>query len=119
MTQGIRHLTLGLMLALPTIASAKEYQVPPSSTGPSAAYISDAAMERCIIVYNQMLDIERELSRASLTLDRYDAGAVNAYNQQVDQHRTMSRQFNRDCAGKSSESAYRAAQALNNGQRTQ
>tara|TARA_B100000424_G_scaffold271641_1_gene275433 strand:+ start:1613 stop:1804 length:192 start_codon:yes stop_codon:yes gene_type:complete len=63
MKQGIRHLALGLMLALPTIASAKEYQVPPSSTGPSAAY--------------------------------------------------------RDCAGKSSESAYRAAQALNNGQRTQ
>ncbi|MFP5300757.1 hypothetical protein R2R70_05970 [Cobetia sp. SIMBA_158] len=107
---------LGALFTLPAVAIAKEYQAPPSSSGMSAAYISDEAMERCIIMYNQMLDLERQLSEDSRTLDLYNQSAVNAYNQRVDEQRRLSSQFNHDCAGKSSESARRAAEALNNSQ---
>jgi hypothetical protein len=48
-------------------------------------------------------------------VDQYDEASVNAYNDKVSRHISMADAFNSDCAGKQSESAWRAAQELNNG----
>jgi hypothetical protein len=92
--------------------SAKVYEVPPSSaTSSSVPVISDYAMEQCVILYNDAKDLKREMT--SMYVDRYSQTSVNTYNNKVNRHSQMINQFNRDCAGKQSESAYRAAQKLN------
>lgn len=80
MKQWIAGATLGALFTRPAVSIAKEYQVPHSSRGMSIAYISDEAMKHCIIVYNQMIDQERQLTHESSTLDRYSQVSVNAYN---------------------------------------
>ncbi len=94
-------------------AVAVEYQVPPSSsTRGSVPYISDAAMEDCVKLYNKASWLMEEID--STQVDNYSQTSVNNYNNKVNRHSNMINTFNSDCAGKQSYSAYKAAQKLNN-----
>lgn len=93
-------------------ATAQEYEVPPSdSTTSSVPYISDEAMKACVVLYNEAKWLADEIDAAAV--NRYSQASVNAYNEKVSRHSTMTASFNNDCAGKQSESAWRAAQELN------
>ncbi len=94
------------------LAQEQEYEVPPSdSTSSSAPVISDDAMKECVRIYNEAKWLADEIDGAEV--DQYSEVAVNAHNDKVARHTSMTDAFNRDCAGKQSESAYRAAQELN------
>jgi len=92
---------------------ANQYQVPPtSSTRGSVPVISDAAMEECVKLYNKAKWLMEEIDRTQV--NSYSQSSVNSYNTKVKHHASMTKSFNRDCAGKQSYSAYKAAQKLNN-----
>ena len=93
---------------------AQTYETPPSSsTYGHVPYISDKAMEQCVILYNKTKWLGQEINNT--TVDQYSQASVEAYNEKINQYTNMLSVFNRDCAGKQSESAYRAAQKLNSG----
>ncbi len=99
-------------LLLANSAWGQNYEVPPSSSTSSfVPYISDAAMEQCVILYNKAKWLGEEIGRTQV--NQYDGAAVEAYNNKVNSHTSMLSVFNSNCAGKQSESAYRAAQELN------
>ena len=103
---------IAAMILSTQVAVAKVYEVPPSSsTSSSVPVISDHAMEQCVILYNDAKDLKREMT--SMYVDSYSQASVNTYNNKVNRHSQMTNQFNRDCAGRQSESAYKAAQKLN------
>jgi hypothetical protein len=90
----------------------KQYEVPPSSrTQSNVPYISDQAMQACVKLYNEAKWLSDELK--ATRVDRSSRSAVDTYNAKVRRHSGMIDTFNRDCAGKQSESAWRAAQELN------
>ncbi len=90
----------------------KQFELPPSSsTRGSVPYISDLAMQGCVRLYNEAKWLREEIDRTRV--DRYSQSSVNSYNSRVRRHSDMISTFNRDCAGKQSESAWRAAQELN------
>jgi len=92
---------------------ANQYQVPPSSsTLGSVPVISDAAMEECVKLYNKAKWLMEDIDRTQV--NNYSQSSVNSYNKKVSRHTSMIKRFNRDCAGKQSYSAYKAAQRLNN-----
>lgn len=92
---------------------ANVYDIPPSSsTRGHVPYISDQAMEACVKLYNEAKWLNTEISNTYV--DQYSQASVDAYNKKVNRHSRMINTFNRNCAGKQSESAYRAAQKLNN-----
>ena len=92
--------------------SAKVYEVPPSSTTSSSVpWISDQAMEACVILYNEGKWLNEQINQ--IQVDRYSQSSVNTYNNKVNQHSQMINKFNRNCAGKQSRSSYEAAQKLN------
>ena len=104
-------LIVGMIISTQQVM-AKQYEVPPSSsTYGHVPYISDEAMEQCVILYNKAKDLGQELR--TMYVDRYSQSSIDAYNRKVDLHTQMTTQFNSQCAGKQSESAYRAAQKLN------
>ena len=91
---------------------AYEYKVPPTSVSSGhVSYISDKAMEQCIILYNEAEQLQVEISGTQV--DNYSQYSVSSYNNKVRKYSSMINEFNRNCAGKQSESAYRAAQKLN------
>ena len=93
-----------LFMSIPTIVSARTYVVPPSSsTSSSVPVISDEEMEQCVILYNDMLEVERDLG--------YEVD-VYRYNSLVRYHNEMRDIFNHYCAGKQSASAAEAARRL-------
>jgi hypothetical protein len=95
-------------------ASAQEYEVPPSSTTTtSVPYISDDAMKECVKLFNEAKWLSEEIDGTEV--DSYSQDSVDSYNEMVARHTNMTDAFNRDCSGKQSESAYRAAQELNQG----
>ena len=101
-----------LLMILIQGAFAYEYKVPPSSTTHGhVPYISDEAMEQCVILYNQAEQLQYEIS--STQVDNYSQYSVDNYNDKVRKHSHMINEFNQNCAGKQSESAYKAAQKLN------
>ena len=103
-----------IFLSIITIAGAfaQTYEVPPSDrTSSSTPYISDEAMERCVVLWNKAKWLGEEID--SIQVDQYSQASVDAYNKKITSHSTMTDTFNRDCAGKQSESAYKAAQELN------
>lgn len=101
-----------LVFSTNVIAIDKIYEAPPSSsTRGSAPYISDEAMERCVVLYNEAKWLHEALERTNV--DQYSQHAVNTYNAKVAQHTEMTNYFNINCAGKQSESAYKKAQELN------
>jgi len=92
-------------------ALAKNYEVPPSeTTSLYVPYISDEAMEKCVILYNETKWLGEEIQ--STHVDKYNHTAVDAYNQKLSRYENMINTFNRDCAEKQSESAYKAALEL-------
>lgn len=93
--------------------AAETYQIPPSErTGSNVPYISDKAMERCVQLYNEAKWLQNEIG--AIRVDRYSQSSVDNYNKKVAEHSRMISDFNQGCAGKQSESAYKAAQKLNN-----
>lgn len=95
-----------------SVAFAENYVVPPSSsTASSVPVISDAAMESCVKLYNEAKWLADELTQTQV--NEYSSASVAAYNAKVEQHSAMTNEFNFGCAGKQSESAYKAAQKLN------
>lgn len=93
-------------------AFAREYVTPPTSrTSANVPWIPDDQMEYCVKIYNEAGWLEEEIS--STYVDRYNQYSVNAYNEKVNRHSNMINYFNAHCAGKQSESAYKAAQKLN------
>ena len=93
--------------------AAETYEIPPSDrTGSNVPYISDEAMEQCVRIYNESKWLGEEIR--TIQVDRYSQSSVDSYNGKVSQHSQMINIFNQDCAGKQSESAYKAAQRLNN-----
>ena len=103
-----------LSMAAPGIASAEDkiYEVPPSSvTSSSAPYISDYKMEQCVRLYNEIKWLGEDIKRKQTNV--YTKSSIAVYNDLVDRHSSMVEKFNCDCAGRQSESAYKAAQKLN------
>jgi hypothetical protein len=95
-------------------AAQQQYEVPPSnSTTSDVPYISDEAMKQCVVLYNEAKWLDEEIN--STQVDQHSQESVDAYNDKVSRHTSMIDAFNRDCAGKQSESAWRAAQELNQG----
>ncbi|HIF29912.1 MAG TPA: hypothetical protein EYQ76_03620 [Candidatus Marinimicrobia bacterium] len=92
-------------------AIALVYEVPPSTTGSYAPYISDSAMEQCVRLYNKAKWLIDEIDK--IQVNQYSQSSVDSYNSKVTRHSKMINNFNQGCAGKQSESAYRAAQKLN------
>ncbi len=115
--QGMKTVLKKLVLLLSvayinTNIYAREYSVPPSSiTSANVPWIPDAEMERCVKIYNEAKWLAEDINRA--TVNQYRQASVNAYNSKVARHSKMTNYFNINCAGKQSESAYRAAQKLN------
>jgi hypothetical protein len=103
--------------ALVSVSAAlaqQQYEVPPSDTTTSnVPYISDEAMKECVRLYNEAKWLAEEIGATQV--DEYSQESVDAYNAKVARHSGMTDRFNSDCAGKQSESAWRAAQELNNG----
>jgi hypothetical protein len=94
-------------------AIAQIYEVPPSSTTfSSVPWISDEAMESCVKLYNEGKWLGDKINR--MQVDQYSQSSVSAYNNKVSKHSKLTNQFNQNCAGKQSKSAYEAAQKLNN-----
>lgn len=92
--------------------SARQYVEPPSSAvSSSAPVISDEAMEACVVLYNETKWLYEEINNTYV--NQYSQESVNAYNAKVNQHSGMTNRFNKDCAGKQSYSAWKAAQKLN------
>ncbi len=89
---------------------SQNYEVPPEVRG-NGIVISDAAMEECVKLYNETKWLNEEIDRT--VVDQYNSYSVNAYNAKVNKANMMSQMFNRDCAGRQSQSAYEAAQKLN------
>lgn len=90
----------------------QDYEVPPSSsTSTDVPSISDEAMKACVKLYNEAKWLAEEIEDTQV--DQYSRKSVNAYNKKVNQHSGMIDQFNRECAGKQSDAAARAARELN------
>ena len=103
---------VGVLLLTTQLVNAQVYVVPPSSTvSHSVPTISDEAMRQCVILYNDAKRLKTDLN--SMYVDNYSQASVDKYNHKVSRHSQMINQFNRDCAGKQSESARRAAEELN------
>ena len=84
-----------IVLSSASFAFAQTYKVPPSSTVMGdVPVISDEAME-------------------ATRVDQYSQASVDAYNAKIARHNRMTTDFNLYCAGKQSQSAYEAAQRLN------
>ncbi|SMD00211.1 hypothetical protein SAMN02746065_1207 [Desulfocicer vacuolatum DSM 3385] len=111
------YATVLLIMGACGIATAddKIYKIPPSSTTYSSVpYISDHEMEQCVRLYNEIRWLGDDIKNKQTTL--YTQSAINSYKNLADRYSSMVNKFNCDCAGKQSESAYRAAQKLNNEQ---
>ena len=93
-------------------AQSRVYEAPPSSsTHGHVPWISDEKMEDCVKLYNEAKWLSSKIDRTNV--NQYSQESVDSYNQEVDKHSRMINSFNKDCAGKQSESAYKAAQKLN------
>ena len=108
----LKYLSICLLVFFGTTAFCMDYEVPPSrSTSSYVPYISDKEMERCVEIYNKAKWLSDEVDRT--VVNKYDQNAVDSYNSKINHYSKMIDYFNKNCAGKQSESAYRAAQELN------
>ena len=89
---------------------SQNYEVPPEVRG-NGIGISDAAMEECVKLYNETKWLNEEIDRT--VVDQYNSYSVNSYNAKVNKANMMNQMFNRDCAGRQSQSADEAAEKLN------
>ena len=103
---------VALSVFMSSIVFGAKYEVPPtSSTSANVPYISDAAMEQCVKIYNEAKWLGEDIDRT--VVNQYNQTSINTYNSKIDKHSRTIDYFNKYCAGKQSESAYRAAQKLN------
>lgn len=101
-----------IVLSSASFAFAQTYKVPPSSTVMGdVPVISDEAMEACVKLYNEAEWLYANIR--STRVDQYSQASVDAYNAKIARHNRMTTDFNLYCAGKQSQSAYEAAQRLN------
>ena len=108
----MKRLFAVLFLSFSFNAVMAEYKVPPSYiSSSSGGVISDEEMEQCVILYNQMLQLEDELNRT--VVNPYSEYSVNYYNDKVRQHSSYVNRFNAQCADKQSRSACEQANKLN------
>lgn len=108
----IKLVFLLLLTFTSSAAFSRNYEVPPTSTtSGSVPWISDAAMELCVKQYNEAKWLAEEIDQ--IEVNQYSQSSVDFYNSKVTEHSQMTDHFNANCAGKQSESAYKAAQALN------
>ena len=111
----IKKYSLALTLSFLSItvnAQTRNYEAPPSSsTRGHVPWIPDSQMEQCVKLYNEAKWLGEEID--STTVNQYNHASVDSYNLKVDRHSKMIDFFNQNCAGKQSESAYKAAQKLN------
>jgi hypothetical protein len=106
------HIIIPSIVCVSTSVSSQIYEVPPSTTTSSnVPYISDSAMEQCVKIYNEAKWLEKEIETTHV--NQYSQPSINAYNSKVTKQSAMIIHFNQNCAGKQSESAYRAAKKLN------
>lgn len=109
----IKTISILIILGL-QVVNAENYELPPTSRSyGNAPVISDEAMEKCVKLYNEAKWLGDEIN--NMYVDRYSQSSVNKYNSKISKHSKMINFFNKNCAGKQSESAYRAAKKLNNG----
>jgi len=88
------------------------YEAPPSSsTTLNIPYISDEAMIECVKLYNEAKWLNEDIK--TTIVNEYSQQSIDAYNKKITHHFNMTQKFNRDCAGRQSESAYKAAKELN------
>jgi len=91
---------------------AQKYMVPPSDiTTANVPVISDEAMERCVKSYNKSIWLENEIKRT--VVNEYSQTSIDSYNANIERLNDMTDAFNRNCAGKQSASAAKAAKKLN------
>jgi len=105
-----------IILFVVTSVYAKTYKVPPTtSTMGSVPVISDKKMELCVKLYNEARWLSKKIN--NMNVNQYDSNSVNNYNNNIRKHTSMIKQFNAECAGKQSYSAWKATQKLNKGQK--
>jgi len=106
-------LLISILVMTVTSLFARQYEAPPSSSTSSRSvpYISDEAMEQCVKLYNEAKWLNEEIDNTYV--NQYSQESVDTYNRKVNKHSNMINIFNRDCAGKQSYSAWKAAQRLN------
>jgi hypothetical protein len=108
----VAALTISILPLVASGAFGQNHEVPPSaSTSSSVLYISDYAVEQCVVLYNKAKWLTEEIEITQV--DQYSQASVDAYNNKVTSHATKISTFNSDCAGKQSESAYKTTQELN------
>jgi len=106
--------TAFFVILIPNTYTAKEKKLvePPSDTSyKSASYISEEEMAKCVIIYNQLRNIEAKLHNT--VVDQYDKKSVDSYNEIVSTHSKTTNKYNQKCAGKSSSKATKVTNELN------
>ena len=112
MNKNMSKLLAFVSIFISSNAIALTYEVPPSTTGLHAPYISDVAMEKCVKLYNKAKWLLDEIDQ--IQVNSYSQTSVDNYNNKISTHSQMIGNFNQNCAGKQSRSAYEAAKKLNN-----
>lgn len=101
-----------LVFSVGSALAQSSYVTPPTTTTRGhVPVISDETMKQCVEVYNQAKWLQSQLQ--STSVDRYSQSSVDQYNAKVNELNRMTDWFNRECAGKQSRSACKAAQELN------
>ena len=88
------------------------YEVPPTTSyymGNTDSVISDAKMKECVILYNRAKWLGEKIRNMNSNQ------SIDYYNSLVRQHNSMLQEYNLECAGKQSYSAWKATQELNQG----
>jgi hypothetical protein len=99
-------------MCISSSALSRYYEIPPTSTtSANVPWIPDIEMERCVKKYNEAKWLAEEIDKTEV--NQYSQPSIDAYNYKITRHSQMTGYFNSNCAGKQSESAYRAAQKLN------
>jgi hypothetical protein len=107
----MRKIVLGFLF-LNLLVHARTYEVPPtSSTRNNVPVISDEEMVECVKLYNEAKWLNEKINE--MKVNQYDSNSVTNYNNKVRKHSSMIKRFNDKCAGKQSQSAWEAAQKLN------
>lgn len=112
MTTKIQLILLLTFMCISSNTFSRDYEIPPTSiTSANVPWIPDAEMELCVKKYNEAKWLAEEIDRTEV--NQYSQASIDAYNSKITRHSQMTDYFNKHCAGKQSESAYRAAQKLN------
>ena len=108
----LKYIIFLSVFTVSSTSTAQNYVIPPtSSTSNHVPVISDEKMEQCVKLYNEAEWLVEKIN--GTLVDSYSQQSVDEYNSMVNQHSSMTNQFNAECAGKQSRSACEAAKKLN------